>query len=783
MKKLHFLVIALLVALQAAAAPVDINTAQATAQRFVQSRIADRRHKAPARGLDLKLVHAEGSQTALNQPVYYIFNSDAAYVIVSGDSRAREVLAWGDSPIDLANIPCNMRVWLENYKGQIEYLQSHPDMVVDSKPRRASLRDSQSVEPLLTAEWDQGDPYNRECPLSGNEHCYTGCGSTSLSMIFYFWKYPTEPTPTIPAYTTDSHHFYLDALPPTTFDWDNMRDHYFGGYTSEQANAVAHLMRYIGQSERMDYTTSGSGTGTYDILQTVRRFGYDQDATVVNQENWWSGERYDDEEWGAIIQNELINGRPILMCAYSATWSGHAFNIDGYDANDDTYHINWGWSGNGNAYYVLNAFKGGGEVFNVGQQLIIGIEPPVTEPTIKTFTSRVYTTAYVDSTAIGSFSVKGTLLTGDVTLTLNDESGFFSIDTEHIGLDQLNRFNPVNVSYKPNTPGEHTATITMTSEGAADKVITLLGTCLLETYDPVMLAASDVTGSSFNMQWDDATPAHNVVSYNLENVRLPFSELRLQEAFSKNPYSGTSSADWSSKLDEITEIPGWTGSKIYRSNENLLLGTNKSKGWIETPSIDMYGNNGMITVKVNAKGTGDDSSSPLKITCGDCDTTIYVTSEQAEYCVMLPCPATDKAKVRLTTVVGKRVMLCGMKAYAGDDFSPVDLSQAIYINGITDKSYRLEGLSSGTYGQRVQALYTDGSLSQWSNRTRVFIDWKRGDVNHDGEINIADVNEIVDVIFKGISSPNARTINDLNGDGEINLADINLIIDKIMNTH
>ena len=194
----------------------------------------------------------------------------------------------------------------------------------------------------------------------------------------------------------------------------------------------------------------------------------------------------------------------------------------------------------------------------------------------------------------------------------------------------------------------------------------------------------------------------------------------------------------------------------------------------------MYGNNGLITVKVTAKSAGEDNATPLKITCGSSDTTIYVDSEMREYAVMMNCPATDKATVKMTTVTGKRVMLCRFCALAGDDYSPVDLTDANYTYDITDTSYMMEGLTSGYYGLRVQTLYTDGTLSPWSNRTRAFIDWKRGDVNHDGEINLADVNEVTDVIFKGIASASAHTINDINQDGEINIADINLIIDKIM---
>ena len=51
-----------------------------------------------------------------------------------------------------------------------------------------------------------------------------------------------------------------------------------------------------------------------------------------------------------------------------------------------------------------------------------------------------------------------------------------------------------------------------------------------------------------------------------------------------------------------------------------------------------------------------------------------------------------------------------------------------------------------------------------------------GDANNDGEVNIADVNAVIDVILGGGSNAAA----DVNGDGEINIADINAIIDIIL---
>ncbi|MBR6431896.1 MAG: leucine-rich repeat protein, partial [Muribaculaceae bacterium] len=60
------------------------------------------------------------------------------------------------------------------------------------------------------------------------------------------------------------------------------------------------------------------------------------------------------------------------------------------------------------------------------------------------------------------------------------------------------------------------------------------------------------------------------------------------------------------------------------------------------------------------------------------------------------------------------------------------------------------------------------------------------DVNGDGEVTVADANNVVVIIINGGSSgghtrPDGKPMDaDVNGDGEINIADINCIIDMIL---
>ena len=55
-----------------------------------------------------------------------------------------------------------------------------------------------------------------------------------------------------------------------------------------------------------------------------------------------------------------------------------------------------------------------------------------------------------------------------------------------------------------------------------------------------------------------------------------------------------------------------------------------------------------------------------------------------------------------------------------------------------------------------------------------------GDVNGDGEINIADVNGIIDILLGGFANYDKRHRSDANRDGEINIADVNAVIDVLL---
>ncbi len=84
--------------------------------------------------------------------------------------------------------------------------------------------------------------------------------------------------------------------------------------------------------------------------------------------------------------------------------------------------------------------------------------------------------AKLNETATKSINVKGKNLTGNITATLNDANGVFSIDRNSIADSDATNGMEINIDYHPISVGPHIATITLTSAGAEDVIVTLNGT-------------------------------------------------------------------------------------------------------------------------------------------------------------------------------------------------------------------------------------------------------------------------------------------------------------------
>ena len=782
----------LLAVAQVSAADVDLATAQAIAERYVRGTTAGTR-LAGKPAAEVKLLHAEMNSSRPEQAVYYIFNGGDGFVIVSGDDRAQEILAHGDRPLDPNRIPDNMRFWLGTYKKQLEYLQADPGLVVEVTKPDNSLK-SAKVGPLLTAEWDQVAPYNNYCPTYSGMRCLTGCTSTSLAMVFYYWKYPTAPTPPVEGYTNVSPVFDVPALPSITFDWDNMLDKYVAGsYNDAQADAVAWLMRYLGQEEKSQYTPSLSGAMGTDILRAVKFFGYDESArieykTILDVYGNDSIVNYTDDEWADILRNEMFEGRPVVYCAYDYTywtgWNGHAFNIDGYNAKDNTYHVNWGWSGDGNGEFALNAFKVKDYSFEYEQQMILGIQPPVTGPAIKVSPPILDMYACVEDSATATFTVRGQELGTPIVLTLNDESGAFSIDEERVPISQEEEGKLITVTYAPQQSGTHTATITLSTleaTGAVDKTVTLYGTAVLDTSTPVMLPADSafINLTQFRANWADETPDRFVRSYTLEVIARPAVELLATIDGSR--YTGG--------YESITLGYPWVSNEVMGGQKAVYINNNNGNGYISYIVPSNYTND-VFTVQITTVG-GSYGSGNITVGSNQTPAVGHQFSGGETYNWLVTASSGERITIT-TNDIYYSPDISMIRVYAGEldnrqSLNAVsengDASHRV-ITGITDKFCLVKNLAEGrTFFYKVKATYIDGTQSGWSNSQRVNLflnehDYELGDVNHDGTVNITDVTDLIDRLL--YAGGVCELCADIDGNGQIDINDVTSCIDMVL---
>lgn len=312
---------------------------------------------------------------------FYVFNRhDKGFMIVSADDRITPLLGYSDSgTFDPENIPDNMRQWLLGYQAQITWAIENGVSALYA-PATSSRK---NIAPLATALWDQGAPYNDMCPLVDGKRSYTGCVATAMAEVMYANKWPEKGVGS-KSYKWNGQNLSVNFA-NTTYDWANMTPQYSSTSTDAQKKAVATLMYSCGVGVEMNYGIDASGApGAACQEAFIKYFNYDAGCQYILREYF----RY--TEWEDLIYKDLSEGHPVLYDGVSAEPVGHEFVCDGYE--NGYFHINWGWSGMSNGFFLLTALDpesqgAGGSTsgFNFNQGATIGIKKPVAGSTTPPF--------------------------------------------------------------------------------------------------------------------------------------------------------------------------------------------------------------------------------------------------------------------------------------------------------------------------------------------------------------------------------------------------------------
>ena len=379
------------------AGPVTKQQAQEMAAQFLAGKSITHRASSASQ-MHVKVVMNAVDEAG--QPYLYAVQPDnqRGFVIVSGDDRFRDVLGYSESgTFDNANMPDNMRAWLQGYVDEMKHLKAIGYQPSASAAHRTSGV-KKAISPLIQTRWNQGAPYNDICKYYFQYNdAVTGCVATAMAQVMYYSAqkhgdntYTT--TVEIPGYNTGYNYPVPAVDVKTVINWSNMLPEYtysynnntkkydISNFTSEQGTAVAKLMQCCGVSVHMDYANSASGGSSASISEVpnalITYFGYDE---TVRYE---SRGMYTLATWTELIYDELAAARPVLYGGQSSG-GGHAFVVDGYDG-DELFHVNWGWGGSQDNYFALSVMNPGdnsgigastsNDGYSFGQEAVIGIQ-------------------------------------------------------------------------------------------------------------------------------------------------------------------------------------------------------------------------------------------------------------------------------------------------------------------------------------------------------------------------------------------------------------------------
>ena len=381
MKRTLLCILSLLMTIIIKAGDVTPEVAMKQAADFVKQRVANGSRRAPS-----------ASQLTMAKKVsgLYVINigKSEGFVIVSPDDRTDAILGYADSGnLNPDNMPENMKAWLQGYADEIAWAKRNNITASATTAQRAHRAVKTAIAPLVTARWNQNDPYNK---LVNNSTYFdysdvvTGCVATAMAQVMYYTAKKAGLSSSYTLVATDSYTTKWGKTIPvvpanTALNWISMKDTYTSGETGPAADAVATLMKACGASVKMSYANvdNGGSSANSNIIDDalITYFGYDETTQYADRSF------YSYLNWIELLYNELSQGRAILYSGQSIG-GGHEFVCDGYQS-EDYFHINWGWGGKSDGFFKLAALApdeqgiGGStstEGYNAGQSAVIGIQ-------------------------------------------------------------------------------------------------------------------------------------------------------------------------------------------------------------------------------------------------------------------------------------------------------------------------------------------------------------------------------------------------------------------------
>lgn len=365
-----FIITGLLLALPLAvqAAPVEATAARAIAGAFLESLPAP------------ETVLARGATVAGDpEPLAYIFTLEPhGYVAVAADDALPPVVAYSlesECPEAAAADNPLLHLLTADLRSRLAALPTLDARVAEARRQLWSRladgtfgRDERFTQwppegstptgGWLLSNWTQNAPYNALCPLDiahGGSRSVAGCPAVAMAMILNY-----HATIQATAFDTGDRYYHNYAgnaywIPDAHVQYgfpdfatlngylETLTQHWDDGITLTNTDKAA-LVFGCGVAARQVYSASGSGTfGVDQAYDAYQRFAFTDSRLVFDTDP----NLYPD------LASNMQNALPAHLAVVDPGWTmGHNVVVDGYNT-DDYYHLNFGWGGSYNGWYLL----------------------------------------------------------------------------------------------------------------------------------------------------------------------------------------------------------------------------------------------------------------------------------------------------------------------------------------------------------------------------------------------------------------------------------------------
>ncbi|MBU0718169.1 MAG: C10 family peptidase, partial [Planctomycetes bacterium] len=288
--------------------------------------------------------------------IAYSFTSDFGGDVAGGNPLAQMLLA--DLHNRLGNVPALPPAMRDHRQNQwLAYLHADVTASVDRAFQQWPPAGTTSTGGWLETNWHQSAPYNDLCPIdlaSGNRSV-AGCPSVAMAQIL---NYHEEINGTTFGDGDDYYHNYygnrywidndhgtydFPSFPELNGYLNTLVDHYDNEVPLTNLDKAA-LTFACGVAATQVYHPAGSGTfGVGQAFDGYVKFACDTSELLDDG---------DAELYDRLSQN-MKGAYPAHLAVVDPTWtSGHNVVVDGYNTGE-YYHLNFGWGGSYNGWYLL----------------------------------------------------------------------------------------------------------------------------------------------------------------------------------------------------------------------------------------------------------------------------------------------------------------------------------------------------------------------------------------------------------------------------------------------